>query len=252
MRSWTQYGFLHGLRHGNQGLREFPWNRAWRPAKQPLLWFSDHWTLSRVELGFPVSGSSWAFHCHLWTISCLFQAWIGSILPNLSDEKVKNCTDFSRFTELLFTIRVNGKMHQTEPCFITRAAQIRHWQPLMTSLKRFEVGLYYFVSHSQLLRQYPGHLRDGRQSGPLGHCSGHTVGLSQFPLLHTDGAAVLSDLVGRPAGGGRRRRRRGSAVELRPGAGLAIAQVRETRMTINQISFFRTGCGIFSSPTSKV
>ena len=75
----TQYGFFDSLRYDNRGLREFAWNRAWRPAKQPLSWFSDHWKSSRVELRFTVSGSGWVFHNDLLTIFSLFQAGIGCI-----------------------------------------------------------------------------------------------------------------------------------------------------------------------------
>ena len=64
IRFWIQYGFLASLKYDNWGLRRFAWKRARRPAKQPLLWFSDHWEWSKVELGFPVSGSSGVFHNH--------------------------------------------------------------------------------------------------------------------------------------------------------------------------------------------
>ena len=250
MRSWIQYGFLHGVRYGNQGLREFPWNRGSETYQAAIV--VVFWPLDIIESRARFSSFWLSPSIPLLSLdNFLSLSSLDRIhLPALSDEKVENCTDFSHFTELLLTIRVNGNAPNRTILHNSCSA----YSPKTTTddvMENFDVWLYCFVSHPQLLRQYPGHLRDGRQSGPLGHCSGHTVGLSQFPLLHTDGAAVLSDLVGRPAGGGRRRRRRGSAVELRPGAGLAIAQVRETQVINDKFYLFKIGCDVLSSPTSK-
>ena len=77
---WIEQVFLDSWSHDNRRLREFAGNRARRPAKQPLLCFSDHWKCLIVEFSFSVSDSFWAIFNLLQIIPCVFHTrWDGFV-----------------------------------------------------------------------------------------------------------------------------------------------------------------------------
>ena len=72
--------FSWQLDYDKRWLRKFTGNRARRPAKQPLLCFSDHWKCLIVEFHFSISGPFWAIFSFLQTSPCVFQTrWDGFV-----------------------------------------------------------------------------------------------------------------------------------------------------------------------------
>ena len=82
---WIEQVFLDSWSHDDRGSRELAGNRARRPAKQPLLCFSDHWKCLIVEFSFSVSDSFWTI------FNLLHISSDGMDLSNLCSEQVKNC-----------------------------------------------------------------------------------------------------------------------------------------------------------------
>ena len=127
---WIEQVFLDSWSHDKRWLRERAGNRAQRPAKHPLLWFSDHWKCPIVEIYFSVSGSFWAIFNLLQTSPCVFHTrWDGFVQSEFWKSKKTAQT-----TALLYTIRVNENatkpnhaIHLVQHLFTVKNHWRRHW-----------------------------------------------------------------------------------------------------------------------------